>query len=142
MRAWAPCASNSPQDWKHSPIHLPHRLALDSFDTVLKANWNQRALLRAKSGAACHILRAGHVDDQARYYLEETAAKLRAAGYAVTAHVIPGEAETLIADAVKREGIHLLVMGAYGHSPIRAFILGSTTTTMVRTCLVPVLMFR
>lgn len=33
-------------------------------------------------------------------------------------------------------------MGAYGHSRIREFILGSTTTTMVRTCLVPVLMFR
>ncbi len=36
----------------------------------------------------------------------------------------------------------LLVMDAYGHSPIRAFILGSTTTAMVRTCPVPVLMFR
>jgi len=33
-------------------------------------------------------------------------------------------------------------MGAYGHSPIRQFILGSTTTTMVRTCQIPVLMFR
>ena len=48
----------------------------------------------------------------------------------------------VIADAVKREDIHLLVMGAYGNSPIRALILGSTTTTMVRTCLMPVLMFR
>ena len=23
MRAWKPCASNSPQDWRPSPIHLP-----------------------------------------------------------------------------------------------------------------------
>lgn len=43
---------------------------------------------------------------------------------------------------VKQQAINLLVMGAYGHSRIREFILGSTTTTMVRTCLVPVLMFR
>ena len=93
-------------------------------------------------GAACHILRAGHADDKAKWYLDEAAGKLRAAGYAVTSHAIPGETETVIAEAVKREDIHLLVMGAYGHSPIRAFILGSTTTTMVRTCLVPVLMFR
>lgn len=92
--------------------------------------------------AACHILRAGSVDDKARYYLEETATKLRAAGYEVTSHATPGDPETVIAEAVKREEINLLVMGAYGHSPIRAFILGSTTTTMVRTCLVPVLMFR
>ncbi len=93
-------------------------------------------------GAACHLLRAGHVDDQAKWYLEETATKLRAAGYEVITHAVSGEPETVIAETLKREGIRLLVMGAYGHSPIRALILGSTTTTMVRTCAVPVLMFR
>lgn len=93
-------------------------------------------------GASCHLLRAGRIDDQATWYLEESAGKLRAAGYEVTAHAIPGHAETIIADHVQRERIKLLVMGAYGHSPIRAFILGSTTTSMVRTCHVPVLMFR
>ena len=82
------------------------------------------------------------MDDKAKWYLDEATAKLRAAGYAVTSHATPGDPETVIAEAVKREDIQLLVMGAYGHSPIRAFILGSTTTTMVRTCLVPVLMFR
>jgi nucleotide-binding universal stress UspA family protein len=30
-------------------------------------------------------------------------------------------------------------MGAYGHSPIRRLILGSTTTGLIRTCHVPVL---
>jgi len=34
------------------------------------------------------------------------------------------------------------VMGAYGHSRVRQFILGSTTTTLIRTCTVPVLLFR
>ncbi len=38
--------------------------------------------------------------------------------------------------------IGLLIMGAYGHSPLRRFIVGSTTTTMIRRCLVPVLLFR
>ncbi|MEP6670078.1 MAG: universal stress protein [Chthoniobacter sp.] len=93
-------------------------------------------------GAACHILRAGHVDDRAKWYLEEAAGKLRAGGSEVTSHAVSGEPVTVIAETVKREDIQLLVMGAYGHSPIRTLILGSTTTTMVRTCLVPVLMFR
>jgi hypothetical protein len=31
-------------------------------------------------------------------------------------------------------------MGAYGHSRIRSFVIGSTTTEMVRSCKVPVLM--
>jgi nucleotide-binding universal stress UspA family protein len=91
---------------------------------------------------ACHILRAGHVDDKATYCLEEAANKLRAAGYAATSHAIPGTPETVIAETIQRENLDLLVMGAHGHSPIREFILGSTTTTMVRTSPVAVLMFR
>jgi nucleotide-binding universal stress UspA family protein len=94
------------------------------------------------NGAECHILRAGHVDGKARWYLGEDAEKLRQVGFSVKEHAISGEPEPIIAEAVKREGIRLLVMGAYGHSPIRALILGSTTTTMVRTCQIPILMFR
>lgn len=93
-------------------------------------------------GLECHILRAGKIDDTARYFLEETAGKLREAGFIVASQATAGPAEEVIASAVKEHGIHLLVMGAYGHSRIREFILGSTTTTTVRTCLVPVLMFR
>jgi nucleotide-binding universal stress UspA family protein len=93
-------------------------------------------------GLDCHILRAGKVDDKAKWYLEEAAGRLRAGGYEVNSEAIAGEPEEVIAAAIKAHDIDLLVMGAYGHSPIRAYILGSTTTTMVRTCLVPVLMFR
>ena len=82
------------------------------------------------------------MDEKARYYLGEAIAKLEAAGFAVTSHALPGEPETVIADAIQRENIQLLVMGAHGHSPIRHLILGSTTTTMVRTCQVSVLLFR
>ncbi len=93
-------------------------------------------------GCACHVLRAGKLDDKARWYLDEAAGKLRDGGFDVTTHALPGEPETVIAEAIKREGIQLLVMGAHGHSPIRHLILGSTTTTMVRTCEVSVLLFR
>jgi len=93
-------------------------------------------------GLHCHILRAGKVDDNARYYLEETAGKLRDAGFTVISAAEPGPAAQIIANMVKSSEIDLLVMGAYGHSPIRNLILGSTTTTMVRTCQIPVLMFR
>jgi len=84
----------------------------------------------------------GKIDDTARHYLEQTAGKLRDAGFAVNRHAIAGPPDAVISDAVKERGINLLVMGAYGHSRIRELIVGSTTTTMVRTCLVPVSMFR
>lgn len=93
-------------------------------------------------GLNCHILRTGKVDDNARYFLEETAGKLRVAGFDVSSEATPGNVEEIIGTSVEDHAVDLLVMGAYGHSPIRQFILGSTTTTMVRTCPVPVLMFR
>jgi nucleotide-binding universal stress UspA family protein len=34
------------------------------------------------------------------------------------------------------------MMGAYGHSPIRTMIVGSTTTAMIRTVKAPVLLVR
>lgn len=116
-------------------------LAYDGGPSVLKALEYvlHQPLLK---GLHCHILRAGKIDDTARYYLEEAAGKLRAAGYTVTSEAIAGPAEEVIAQTVKAQKINLLVMGAYGHSRIRQLILGSTTTTMIRTCLVPVLMFR
>jgi len=93
-------------------------------------------------GLHCHILRAGKIDEKAKWYLEEAADKLRSVGYEVTAEAIPGEPEKIIAEAVKRDHIHLLVMGAYGHSRIRNLMIGSTTTATVRTCQIPILMFR
>ena len=93
-------------------------------------------------GLGCYLLRAGHVDDKARWHLDEAANKLRTAGYDVASEAIAGTPETVLAEAIQRQNIDLLVMGAHGHSPIREFILGSTTTTMVRTSPVPVLMFR
>lgn len=92
-------------------------------------------------GLGCHLLRAGHIDDKAKWYLEEAATKLRNGGHTVTTHAIDGTPEKVIAEVLQREPVQLLVMGAYGHSPIRAFILGSTTTNMVRTCPLPVLLF-
>jgi len=93
-------------------------------------------------GLPCHLLRAGRIDDTARYYLYETADKLRLAGFDVTAQAHAGNPESVISDYVRNQSIDLLVMGAYGHSTLRQFILGSTTTTVIRSCDVPVLMFR
>jgi len=33
-------------------------------------------------------------------------------------------------------------MGAYGHSRLRTLIIGSMTAEMVRSCLIPVMLFR
>jgi len=93
-------------------------------------------------GLHCHLLTVGAPNAALDAGLFDARDRLAAAGFIVQADHLRGHAEQVIAETVKREQINLLMMGAYGHSRIRQFIVGSTTTTMVRTCLVPVLMFR
>ena len=53
-----------------------------------------------------------------------------------------GRPEAVIADIVAQTPGALLMMGAYGHSPLRTLVVGSTTTAMIRTVRVPVLLVR
>jgi nucleotide-binding universal stress UspA family protein len=69
-------------------------------------------------------------------------ATLEAAGFAVETLLQPGDPEAVIGAAVDDGGADLLVMGAYGHSRIRQWIVGSTTTAMLMRCRVPVLLLR
>jgi nucleotide-binding universal stress UspA family protein len=93
-------------------------------------------------GLECHLVMVGRADAAHETALNEAREQLTRAGFTVTAKLLPGSPAPVIAEQVKAAGIDLLVMGAYGHSQIREFIVGSTTTKMVRNTQVSVLMFR
>ncbi|EMD81608.1 Universal stress protein family 4 [Pacificimonas flava] len=65
-----------------------------------------------------------------------------APGRQVDAVLEAGKAEEVIPNLVSARESALLLMGAYGHSPIRRMIVGSTTSEMVRTVTAPVLLVR
>jgi nucleotide-binding universal stress UspA family protein len=90
----------------------------------------------------CHLVMAGSDTEQARSRLENANRKLVEAGFQTEATLIPGDAEKVLSEYVKTHDVGLLVMGAYGHSRIRNFIIGSTTTEMIRSVLIPVMLFR
>lgn len=90
----------------------------------------------------CHLVMAANDSEQAHARLDNARRKLADQGFQVETSIVPGEAEKVISDYVKANGIGLLVMGAYGHSRIRNFIIGSTTTEMIRSVLIPVMLFR
>jgi nucleotide-binding universal stress UspA family protein len=48
----------------------------------------------------------------------------------------------VLCDYRREQDIDLLIMGAYGHSVIRRFLVGSTTTHVIRNATVPVLLLR
>ena len=93
-------------------------------------------------GLSCHLLMVGASNGDAERRLVAATARLEAGGLTVRADILPGEPDKVIARTVEQEGIDLLVMGAYGHSRIRSLVIGSTTTAMIRSCLVPIFMFR
>jgi nucleotide-binding universal stress UspA family protein len=56
--------------------------------------------------------------------------------------IVGGDVEGTLKASAEQRGSDLLVMGAYGHSPLRSMIVGSTTTAMIRGLALPVLLFR
>lgn len=93
-------------------------------------------------GLECRLLTVGADMPDPRRRLEDAATLLRGAGYTVEPEIMPGQADAVIAKKVISDDIDLLVMGAYGHSRIRNLIIGSTTTEMIRSCRIPVMLFR
>ena len=94
------------------------------------------------AGLECHLLMAGESTPERRSKLDEAAALFASAGREAKAFVAATAPEAAIADHVEAQEIDLLAMGAYGHSRIRSLIIGSTTTEMIRSCKIPVMLFR
>lgn len=93
-------------------------------------------------GLPCHVVMAGEGSATASSHMEWADSTLRNAGFNVHTTIIQGEPETVLGNYLAEHGIDLLVMGAYGHSRIRQLLVGSTTTTMIRTVSVPLLLLR
>lgn len=93
-------------------------------------------------GLPLHLVMVGAESESNREALEKARNMLLSSGFVVQAQIRQGEVETALHAYQAEHGIDLLVMGAYGHSRIRQFLVGSTTTTMLRTATVPVLLLR
>jgi nucleotide-binding universal stress UspA family protein len=88
-----------------------------------------------------HIVMAGR-EDGANTDRLNWARQLLATRAEATVTIAEGRPEEVIAAEVAATGSQMLVMGAYGHSALRGLLVGSTTTQMVRSCTIPVLLFR
>ena len=93
------------------------------------------------AGLPIHVVAVGADDERHRGMLGRAGAEL-GSSRSITTSLTQGKPEEVIADIVARTPGAMLVMGAYGHSPLRALIVGSTTTAVIRTVHVPVLLVR
>ncbi|WP_258015566.1 universal stress protein [Stenotrophomonas maltophilia] len=93
-------------------------------------------------GMHVDVLIVGKEDEGTSQALEWALSVLTAAGLSNRGLVVAGDPEEVISLRAKEESTDLLVMGAYGHSRVRQLIVGSTTTSVLRACRIPVLLLR
>lgn len=116
-------------------------IAFDGGPSALKAVAHVAAEPSFR-GVEIHLVAVGKEGGELERELEGAATGLRGAGLEVTADFLQGDPEEVITRESSERSIDLLVMGAYGHSRIRQLVIGSTTTAIIRTCTIPLLLFR
>lgn len=93
-------------------------------------------------GLPIYLLMSGKERQDAPRQLDWAKTALEAAGFDITASLIPGDAESIIAKTVKAQSIDMLIMGAFGHSPLRSLLFGSKTADLLRSSAIPTLLLR
>lgn len=93
-------------------------------------------------GLPVHLLMSGKKTPDAQKQLEWARNTLETAGFDAPAMLMPGDTEHIIAKTIQDQGIDVLIMGAYGHSPLRSLIFGSKTTDLLRSSRIPTLLLR
>lgn len=94
-------------------------------------------------GLPCHLVMVNNKTKDVSDQLNWAKDTLEAAGFVVSIHVTSGEVKQALCDYRDTNQIGMVVMGAYGHSKIRQFFVGSTTTKMIqRSTDVPLLLLR
>lgn len=134
----------------HRPVFIANRafkpitsvlVAFDGGPSSLKAiDYIARSPLFA--GVDVTLVFAGKDTPAIQKSLSDATATLKAGGLNAQTVIQSGEPEKVLAQITSNGEHELLVMGAYGHSRVRSFIIGSTTTEMLQSCKVPVLIMR
>ncbi len=90
----------------------------------------------------CHIVMSGADTRHNRNQLAWAQHTLEAENFEVHVALSNTKVEALLCDYRQQQAIDLIVMGAYGHSRIRQFLVGSTTAEIVRRANVAILLLR
>ncbi len=93
-------------------------------------------------GLECHVVMVGSVSAEIRSTLTRIASTLEGAGFGVHTALKIGARDEVITAYVEAKEMDLIVMGAYRHSRIHDLFTGSTTTSVIRACRIPLLLFR
>ena len=126
---------------KHFSTPKNFMLAYDGRDTADKA---VQRIIRSDllKGLPCHLVTVRNkVDDQMGRF-ERTKALLESEGFEVTARYLEGDIYDSLLGYKQQHDIDLMLIGAFAHSKIRQFFLGSNTLRMIESATKPMIVLR
>ncbi|GGY74209.1 universal stress protein [Marinobacter zhanjiangensis] len=94
------------------------------------------------NGMPFHLMMVGSDTEEHRAQLQHAKQALNAQGMEVHLAIRDGDVEQTLHDYQEEHDIDVLIMGAYGHSRVRRFLVGSTTTKMLETAKKPLVILR
>lgn len=126
------------------PEFTPPRSAMLAFDggATTRKGVEMLAASPLFRGMPIHLVMVGSRTAETVAQLESARQVLLDAGFTAPAEILTGEVEPALHGYQAAHHVDLLVMGAYGHSRIRQFLVGSTTTGVLRTTRTPLLLLR
>ncbi len=94
-------------------------------------------------GLSCHLICAGKDDPATKRRFEAAADMLARSGFSeVVVQKLPGRPEQVLCDYQDRQAIDLTVMGAFSHTRIHDWLLGSFTVKMLMHARKPLFLLR
>lgn len=93
-------------------------------------------------GLSAHLVYVGEPTQEIQKEIDWAEEQLQQAGFKPTILIQQGDVEKTIIDYSDTRQISLLVVGAYGHSRIRQFFIGSSTSKLIARSTKPVLLLR
>lgn len=126
----------------NAPFSIPtsYLIAFDGSPTsekLIEKAINTPLLL----GLDCHLVMVDDLAEKSAAF-EKAAIKLKNAGLSVHEDILSGSVDDALLKYQKDHQIGMMVMGAYGHSTLRQFFLGSNTTKVLIKSDVPLLLIR
>lgn len=126
----------------NAPFSIPtsYLIAFDGSPTsekLIEKAINTPLLL----GLDCHLVMVDDFSEKSADF-EKAAIKLKNAGLSVHEDILSGSVDDALLKYQKDHQIGMMVMGAYGHSALRQFFLGSNTTKVLIKSEVPLLLIR
>jgi len=93
-------------------------------------------------GATCHLVTIENNERNQKEKFQQAKTRLAEEGFEVIASYLQGDIYASLMEYYHEHNIALVIMGAFAHSKVRQFFLGSNTMRMIENCQTPLIVLK